>query len=380
MHVRCEANPCLPVDPRRLDPGPRVDSPRDMRIRCGRRWWHDRGPVNPKQRHDWKERAERRGLLRRSDASCTTYRRRGRRPKHQLEPTGRCEAGLRRAGSRRVGRRTPLDDERGRLGRGLRSLRGGRGRRSRWSRRRLDDRRRGLDDRRRRRRDGRRPLDGRRRRRGDRLGSGCGRLGGRSRSRRLDRRRRGRGRGRGRGHGRGYGQERERVEIPLRVPGVADAEVHVGHLELRRTARADGADHRALGDGVVTFHRDGAKMRQAHGQPRWRLDRDRRSVRRNGPGEADDAAGRREHRRALIGADRDPAALSRRVRVSLVERERLEERAADGPRPRARGGHKEHEQEQKRNRSEPSHATPPPCCQSCKRRRHGSSGVGCCQC
>jgi len=264
MHVGCEANACLPVDPRRLESGTRVDSRRNTGPRCGGQCRHDRRPVKSQQRHEGKERAKRLSLLRRSDASCTTLRQGGRRPKHQLEPAGRYEPGLGRAGSRRLDRRTPLDDERRRLGRGLRSLRGRRRRRSRWSRRRLDNQSRRLDDCRGRRGDGPRPLEGRRRRRGDRLRSGCGRLGGRSGSGRLDRRRGGRGRGHGRG---GYGEERERVEIPLRVPGVADAEVHIGHLELRRTARADGADHRALGDVVVTIHRERAKMRQAHGQP-----------------------------------------------------------------------------------------------------------------
>ena len=209
---------------------------------------------------------------------------------------------------------------------------------------------RNLGCRRRRRRCRHGDLDARSRRRRGGLRDGCGSLRRGCGSMHLDRRRRGRRRSHGRG---GHRQERERIKVALGIRGVTDAEVHVRHPELGGAARADGAERHSLGDGVVLLHCDRAEMRQAHREPRSRLDRHRLAVRRDRPGEAHDSRCRRQHGCAGVGADRDAALLARGVRMCLVEREGLEQRPSHGPRPRARARYEEHEQEN--SRGEPSH-------------------------
>jgi len=330
---------------------------------------HRGAPVKLQRQPEWKRRARGLDLLRRSELARTNDGRHGRRPMQELE----------RAGRRRSGRRPRRSGRGHRLGRpdeGRRCFGGGRLRHSRRRSGRLDDRRRVLDDDARGRRDRyRRPLDRRRRRCRDRRRDGCRSRRGRSRGRQLG----GRRRGRGWSHRRpGHRQERERIEVALRIPDVTDAEVHVGHVELDGPTRAGRADLVSFRDRVVFLHAERAQVRQAHGQAGRSLDRDGLSVRCDRAGEADDAACGCEHRRAVVGADRDPSVLSRGVRMSLVEREGLEERAAHGPRPGARAGHEEHERE--RNRCESSHAEPPPLLSELSTMRaHASSGAGCCQ-
>ena len=144
-------------------------------------------------------------------------------------------------------------------------------------------------------------------------------------------------------------QERERVEIPLRVGRGADPEMDVRDVDLRRPARTDRADHRALPHRRAARDRDRAEMRQRDREPVGGVDRDRLAARRNRPREAHRPRGGRAHRRARGRADVDPAVLAARVRVRVVEREPLDDRAVHGPGPRSRGGHPEDEQQDKRS-------------------------------
>ena len=158
-----------------------------------------------------------------------------------------------------------------------------------------------------------------------------------------------------------HGQERERIEIALVVRRVANAEVDVRHIELGRTARAYGPDDGALVDARTARDADRAKMREAHGEPGRRLDRERLAVRRHRPREAHDAGSRRKHRRARSRADRDAAVLARVIWMRLIEGERLENRPLDGPGPRARSRHEqEEEQQHKPSHRSQSHRSHPP--------------------
>ena len=229
-------------------------------------------------------------------------------------------------------------------------------------------RRSGHDGRRRRRRGagGRGSLGRRRnrpgRRRGPAAGDRCEGRRRRCRRRGCRLRRRGRlGSGSCRGRRRqGCREEREWIEIPLVVRGVADAEVHVRHRELRGATRPDAPDDGSFGDGGVACDRDRAEVREGHGETAVGLNRDRLAARRDGAGEGDDAGCRREDGRAAVGADRDAAMLPRRVRMRRVEGERLEHGPLNGPCPRGRRGHED--QEQEHDRSQPPHAHHRLCC------------------
>jgi hypothetical protein len=151
-------------------------------------------------------------------------------------------------------------------------------------------------------------VDGGRRRRGHGDGRGHGRRRGRGgrRSRRLlhrrrlrrdDRRRcshRSRRRNRG-GRGRNgspHGQVRNRVAVALRLGCDPDAEMHVRLAGLRVAARADRADHVALGDGRRGGDDDRAEMREGDREPVRGRDRDHPAGARDGSGERDGAGGR----------------------------------------------------------------------------------------
>ncbi len=196
----------------------------------------------------------------------------------------------------------------------------------------------------------RRLLDRRRRRRGR---SGRRSRSGRRRRSRLRRRRRRRRRGRGRSLDRrrpARRQEPEGIEIPLVVGGRPDAEVHVGAAHLGRAARTDAADDGALRDDVVASDGDRTEMRQRHGEPVGRLDRQRGAARRNPAGEGHDTGCRSEHRGAGdCRADVDAAMLTPGVRVRVVEREALQHRPGHrpGPRPGRRDAHEEEDQDER---------------------------------
>jgi hypothetical protein len=153
----------------------------------------------------------------------------------------------------------------------------------------------------------------RRRRRGPRRRARLRRLG---RRRRLGERR----------------QEEQRIDVPLRVSGLADTEVHVRKGLLRHSARADRANRVALGDGRPARDGDGAEMEQRDGVAVGRLDRDRPPACRHGPGERHDPARRRDDRGTRLRADVDSAVETARVRIG-AEAECMQNRPLHRPGP-----------------------------------------------
>jgi len=97
----------------------------------------------------------------------------------------------------------------------------------------------------------------------------------------------------------------------------------VRHVELRCSTRPDGADDVALGDARVLRDRDRSEMRETHGQPRRRHDRDRLAVGRHRAGKGHGSRGGRDDGFTRARADRDAAMLAGGVGVHGIERERL---------------------------------------------------------
>ena len=196
---------------------------------------------------------------------------------------------------------------------------------------------------------------------------GSGRRGGgrlrRDRHRRCRRScgRRWRRRGRNRRCTRGRGQEAERIEIALVVGGRADAEVHVGDVELRHAARPHRAHDSTLRDGGAA--RDGyrAEMGETDRETVRRLDRHALPARRHRAREADGPCCGSDDGRPVGRADRDAAMLARVVGMPAVERKPLQDRPVNRPCPGRGEGHDGQKREDVRE--EPPHEEPPPCCQ-----------------
>jgi hypothetical protein len=112
--------------------------------------------------------------------------------------------------------------------------------------------------------------------------------------------------------------------------------MHVGITDLRVAARADRADHVALGDGRRLGRNDRAEMRERDREPVGGRDRDDSSRARDAAGERDGSRRRGAHWITRLRPDVDATMLARGVRVRRVEAERLEDRAAGGPRPGTR--------------------------------------------
>jgi hypothetical protein len=160
----------------------------------------------------------------------------------------------------------------------------------------------------------------------------------------LRRRRRAAVDGRGR-----IGTQREkaqRVDVSLRIGSRADSEV-----DERVAARC--ADPRSLADMRVTCHHHRSQVQQGRRVPERRLDRDRLSTARDGPGERHRAGGRRAHGCALGGGDVDAPVLPGRVWVAWIEREAANDGTVDGPCPRA--GRRRHRETAKQDEHESAH-------------------------
>jgi hypothetical protein len=199
-------------------------------------------------------------------------------------------------------------------------------------------------------------------------GPGRGGRGGLHRRRRDDN-------SRGRRHDRR--QQRQRVEIAVVVGGRADPEMDVRHVELRRAARADGADRRPLVDLRALRDRDRAEVRQRHGQRVARQDRHCPAARRDRAGERHGPGDRRRDVGSGRGADVDAAVLPARVRMRRIEGERREHGALDRPRPRPGTWHAE--QEEQADDGETAHTRLLLLSDRKTGRAQSSGGVGCCQ-
>jgi hypothetical protein len=130
-------------------------------------------------------------------------------------------------------------------------------------------------------------------------------------------------------------EEEERVEVALGIRAAADAEVDVRHRQLRHAARADGADHLALGHLRAAPDAERAEVDEHDGVPVRCSDRHRLAARRHGSGKGNSAGGGGDDRRAGRGGDVDPAVLAGRVGVG-AEGEWPQDRALHRPAPAER--------------------------------------------
>jgi hypothetical protein len=173
------------------------------------------------------------------------------------------------------------------------------------------------------------------------LGSGGRRtLCSRRRWRRRGRRWRGHGvaaRSRGRHGRRGRRRkEQQRVEIALRVGGLAHPQMDVRRGQLPLACGIDRPDQVAFGNDNASSDGDGPEVYERHRVSVRRLDRHRLSGDGHGAGKHHRSGGRRNDGCADRGADVDPTVLPRRVRVRVIEGERRQDRAGDGPAPAQR--------------------------------------------
>jgi hypothetical protein len=90
-------------------------------------------------------------------------------------------------------------------------------------------------------------------------------------------------------------------------------DVGLGVLDV--TGRADHADRRSLGQGLVRFDRDRAQVHERHRVARGRLHRDRAPTAGDRAGEAHDSGGRSTDRRPRLSGNVDAAVLAAGVRV-----------------------------------------------------------------
>jgi hypothetical protein len=129
-------------------------------------------------------------------------------------------------------------------------------------------------------------------------------------------------------------QKRQWIQVALRVPGRAYAEVHEGLRELGHAARPDRPDDGALGKGFAPLHRVGTEMDEGDCMTARRHDRDGLAPGRHRPGEFDDAIRRCPNGNARRRAEIHAAMLPAAVRVGTVEQKRPQHGALDGPGPR----------------------------------------------
>jgi hypothetical protein len=140
---------------------------------------------------------------------------------------------------------------------------------------------------------------------------------------------------RGRDQGSRWRQEEQGIEVALRIGGPADAEVDVGHGQLRLAARADGPDDVALGNAGVARHVQRAEVEERRRVPVGRGDRERLAARRNGAGKRDGPARRCHHRRSRVCSNVDAAMEAAGVRIG-AEAEPTQDWPLHRPGPAAR--------------------------------------------
>ena len=162
---------------------------------------------------------------------------------------------------------------------------------------------------------------------------------------------------RGRRRRRSCRKQRHGIDVAVLVVRRTNAEVHVRHVELRRSAWPDRAD----GGGLVEA-RARPKCKRAQVSERDRVpvlcpDAERQAVSGRRARERDDACRGCENGRALRPADVDAAVLSGGIRMSPVEREHPQDRAVRRPGPRRSAcGQGNHEHDQSHD-EEPQKAT-----------------------
>jgi hypothetical protein len=126
----------------------------------------------------------------------------------------------------------------------------------------------------------------------------------------------------------------------------------------RIDALADDTNRCAFEDRFTFGDARRSELEQGHGVPVGCLDRDRAATTGHETGERDGAGGRREHRRAHLGADVDAAVLPRGVGVR-PEREGAQHRPVRRPGPGGGCWNSEQERQDHRDGTESAHRAPP---------------------
>jgi hypothetical protein len=130
-------------------------------------------------------------------------------------------------------------------------------------------------------------------------------------------------------------QEQQWIEVALWLVRAADAEVHVGHRQLRDAARADGSDLVALGDRCAAADAERAEVDQRCGVSVAGLDRQRLPGGGHGPRERHGSGHGRDHHGPAGRPEVDAAMEARAVRIG-VEAKRAQDRPLHRPGPAAR--------------------------------------------
>jgi hypothetical protein len=139
-------------------------------------------------------------------------------------------------------------------------------------------------------------------------------------------------------------QERQGIDVPLRIGGRTDAEVHVRTRNLRDPAGPEGAELGALGDRLALVDARRTEVQERHRPAVRGADRDVQAVRWDASDERHHTGCRRDHALAGPSGDVDAAMLARAVRVG-PEGKRPSDGASDRPAP-AGGRHRSGKREQ----------------------------------
>ena len=174
----------------------------------------------------------------------------------------------------------------------------------------------------------------------------------RRRSRQRLRRRRGRSRRRRRRNWSCGGllprrQKCQRVDVSLGIVRAPDAEMHIGHIELRVSRRPDHAHRLAFCHSVARVDRERAQVEQRDREPVFGPDRDGSAVAREPAGEGDLPRRGSPHHRARDAPDVDPG-VPALVVFGAAEVERPQDGALSRPGPGGSGCRPQEEGDQHR--------------------------------
>jgi hypothetical protein len=128
-------------------------------------------------------------------------------------------------------------------------------------------------------------------------------------------------------------QQGQWIDVALWIARDARAEVHVRIGQVDNAARTDCPHHRRLSHERAARHSDRPEVDERGRVSKRRLDRHRLPARRNRPREGHHTPYGGEHGAAAGRAKVDTSVLAARVRVRMVEPERPQHGAVDGPRP-----------------------------------------------
>jgi len=133
--------------------------------------------------------------------------------------------------------------------------------------------------------------------------------------------------------GRPRRQERQRVDVALVVRGHTHTEVDERLGQVDDAARPHRSDDSTFAHGRAALDADRAEVDERRGVPGRRLNGDGLAARRHGPREGDHARRRREDFGPARRADVDAAMLAGRIRMGVIERERMQDGSIDRPGP-----------------------------------------------